>query len=229
MNIVKLATTSSTMAYAEAHFSSCTELRAVSAETQTCGAGRQGRAWMSPPGNVYLTLSFPGSFSHHPAALPTISMVAPLTVLAVLRSRGVDAQVKWPNDIIYQGRKVGGILCVVRRGVVHVGIGLNANSAAFGDLRRLLFPAASLRELTGVTYNVDALVRDLHTSFDDDLRRWRIQGFDRRDEYARHLVRTDLVFRVGPSTHRGSIVDVRDGSVVLDDGTEIFCGDVVQV
>jgi BirA family biotin operon repressor/biotin-[acetyl-CoA-carboxylase] ligase len=99
------------------------------AESQTAGRGRLGRAWQSPfGGNLYLSLL--GRFAE-PAAAAGLSLAAGVATLRALRRAGVEgAGLKWPNDILWQERKLGGILLEVSgeahgRCAVVVGIGLN--------------------------------------------------------------------------------------------------------
>lgn len=106
----------------------------VWADRQVSGRGRHGRSWASPPGGLYFSLVLRPKDAGH-AALLGLLMGQP--VVKALRHFGVLAQLKWPNDAVYQGRKIAGILSEgVYRGdayFVVVGIGVNTNL----DLDRL--------------------------------------------------------------------------------------------
>jgi BirA family transcriptional regulator, biotin operon repressor / biotin---[acetyl-CoA-carboxylase] ligase len=99
----------------------------VVADEQTRGQGRRGRHWVSPPGNLYVTLIL------RPAAwnARTLAMVAPLaTCEAIDAVANVRSSIKWPNDVLIEGRKVGGVLIDVhlgRDGIEYalVGVGIN--------------------------------------------------------------------------------------------------------
>jgi len=79
----------------------------VLADEQTAGRGRQGRAFLSPPGaNLYFTLVLRGST----ASLRHLPLAVPVAVCVAVRDEGVDALVKWPNDIWVNGRKLSGML-----------------------------------------------------------------------------------------------------------------------
>jgi BirA family biotin operon repressor/biotin-[acetyl-CoA-carboxylase] ligase len=80
------------------------------AEQQTAGRGRRGRAWASPYGsNVYLSMLW--RYALAPAELSGLSLAAGLAVLEVLREQGGDAVgLKWPNDLLWEGRKLAGLL-----------------------------------------------------------------------------------------------------------------------
>lgn len=101
----------------------------ITADEQTAGRGRQGRAWVAPPGTALLfSVILRPAEEHHRFA----PLAAALAVAEVCESvGGVDAQIKWPNDVWIEGRKVSGILVEARadqdpeRSWVVVGIGLN--------------------------------------------------------------------------------------------------------
>ena len=100
------------------------------AESQTAGKGRNGRSWISPFGNnIYLSLAwqYPGG----PASLSGLSLAVGVAVVRALAASGIDGLgLKWPNDILWEGKKLGGILIEVSGEVqgpctVVIGLGLN--------------------------------------------------------------------------------------------------------
>ncbi len=98
------------------------------ADYQSAGRGRRGRQWVSPPGgNLYLSVLW--RYPSPPPHLASLSIATGLAVARTLRDLGVVAiQLKWPNDVIWYGRKLGGLLLETRSGsecVVVAGIGLN--------------------------------------------------------------------------------------------------------
>ncbi len=105
----------------------------VVAECQSAGRGRLGRVWQSPPGaGLYVSVVV-----HLPSAVaPLLTLAAGVAVADGLReSTGLGVQLKWPNDIWVDGRKLGGILAEAAsvnagRTVVVTGIGLNLAPAA---------------------------------------------------------------------------------------------------
>lgn len=110
-------------------------LRAVLAEYQTGGRGRRGRRWLSPLGHG-ICLSVSWCFETTPRDLPALSLAAGVTVASALAALGVEGvQLKWPNDIVVAGGKLGGILVEVAGESggplrVVVGIGLNVRPVA---------------------------------------------------------------------------------------------------
>jgi len=106
----------------------------VIAETQTKGRGRLGRAWISPPfRNLYLSIVLRPRVAI--AEAPRLGLVVGLATAEAVAEWAPRAALKWPNDVLLDGRKVAGILMEMeaeedRVGVVIAGIGVNLNLAA---------------------------------------------------------------------------------------------------
>lgn len=100
------------------------------AESQTAGRGRLDRSWVSPP-RAGLTFSVLLRPELPPAQWPWLPLWAGLAVATALRERAeVPAELKWPNDVLVEGRKLCGILAEVPEpGAVVVGIGLNVSTS----------------------------------------------------------------------------------------------------
>jgi len=105
------------------------------AEQQTAGRGRRGREWVSPFGrNLYVSTMW--EFSQGAAALEGLSLAVGGAVARALKALALpEVQLKWPNDILYEGRKLGGILLemvgdAAGQCQVVVGIGLNVSMPA---------------------------------------------------------------------------------------------------
>ena len=100
------------------------------AEYQTAGRGRRGRAWLAPPGGA-ICLSLSWTFRDVPADLGALGLVIGVCELRALHELGVPgAKLKWPNDLLVDERKLGGILIELRAesdgpACVVIGIGLN--------------------------------------------------------------------------------------------------------
>lgn len=148
----------------------------VTARMQTAGRGRLGRTWYSPDGdNLYFSCLLRPACP--PAHAPPLTLAAGLGVLDAIDAAaihtGVEASLKWPNDVLIGGRKVAGILTEMstrgdRLDHVIVGIGVNLHTRAFPD--ELADIATSLH-LAGVTVERDAFIAELC----QHLQRW----FDR--------------------------------------------------
>lgn len=121
------------------------------AERQTAGRGRRGREWVSPfARNIYLSLYW--RFEMSPALLSGLGLAVGVAVIRALRQLGIDdAALKWPNDVLWQGRKLAGILLEMSGesgGPYHVvmGIGMNVNMADEGAA--IDQPWVSLNQIT---------------------------------------------------------------------------------
>jgi BirA family biotin operon repressor/biotin-[acetyl-CoA-carboxylase] ligase len=118
------------------------------AEEQTEGRGRLGRSWHAPARSSVLVsvLLRPAVV---PARLPELSLVAGRAVAAALSDGGVEPSVKFPNDVLIDGRKVAGILAEATDGRVVLGIGVNVNQSADELPGETETPPTSLRLETG--------------------------------------------------------------------------------
>jgi len=122
----------------------------LAAEEQTAGRGRRGRRWRSAPG-AGATFSILRRMRCAPAALSGLSLAVGVAAARALRALGaVQTQVKWPNDLVVRGAKLGGILVETRvsagETVAVVGIGINCRGAP-ALARRLRRRIAALDEL----------------------------------------------------------------------------------
>ncbi len=130
----------------------------IVADAQEQGRGRFGREWISPPGvNLYFTVLLQPKLSPKEASMITL-MSAVAVVSAIRECTGLNASIKWPNDILVGGRKVGGILTDMKADMdrvafVAVGIGVNVNML-LGTLPDTLKSfITSLKEEKGETIN----------------------------------------------------------------------------
>lgn len=135
----------------------------VTAEAQTAGVGRRGREWVSTPGKgIYLSIILRPHSSLLPQQCTLLLAVAACRALET--SADVRAQTKWPNDILLQGQKVGGVLCSGewRRdelAFIIAGIGLNINQTKEDLPERPIYPATSLRQISGEEHNVEEVLK----------------------------------------------------------------------
>ncbi len=103
----------------------------IIAETQTGGKGRLGRTWISPRGNLYLSVILRPQIPTHKA--PLITLVGAVAVASAIRKHcSLQAAIKWPNDILISGKKVAGLLTEMsaepdRIRHIALGIGVDVN------------------------------------------------------------------------------------------------------
>jgi BirA family biotin operon repressor/biotin-[acetyl-CoA-carboxylase] ligase len=104
----------------------------ILAVSQTAGRGRHGRVWLSPPGNLHAACCWPAGPDENftdPGWKNMLSLVAGYVLAKALHDlSGIDIRLKWPNDLLAGGRKIGGILTEVRSDHVVVGIGINVDA-----------------------------------------------------------------------------------------------------
>ena len=143
------------------------------ATTQAGGRGRQGRPWVSPPGNLYastLVRRRPGD----PLA-PSLALVAAVALDQLLQGWLIPDRlmIKWPNDLLADGAKIAGILLEgIEDAVVVVGIGVNLAHHPENIDR----PATSLAALGLVAPDPADFAEELAASFAGWLTRWRSEG-----------------------------------------------------
>lgn len=108
----------------------------VVAEEQTKGRGRKGRSWVSPKGTgIWMSILLKPRIDPHSASM--LTLVAGLAVCESIKAMtGLEAKIKWPNDIVINGKKICGILTemsteIDHLGYVVLGIGINVNTEMF--------------------------------------------------------------------------------------------------
>jgi len=134
----------------------------VLAESQIKGRGRLGRGWFSPKyKGIYLSLILRPKIL--PSACPILTLMSAVSICeAIKEAVGLDAQIKWPNDVLIYNKKLAGILTEMNAEVdkvnfVVIGIGLNVNN----DKKSLIAGATSIKEQQGVEINRVVLLQEI--------------------------------------------------------------------
>ncbi len=164
----------------------------VLADEQTGGRGRLNREWSSPSGGVWLSILLRPDIP--PAQVPLYTLAAAVATATAAREAGVEAEIKWPNDVLVDGSKLTGILTEMegeadRVGWLVVGIGTNVNvslddlpadadatslqAEAGEDVNRRLFTQRLLEEFDALRGDPDAILpawRDLSVTLGQDVR-----------------------------------------------------------
>ena len=144
---------------------------------QTGGRGRLGRSWVEPAGTSVLV----SVLLRPPAELPVpqLSLVGGLAAaLAVEDALQLAAQVKWPNDVMVNRRKVAGVLAEARQGVVVLGIGVNVNQTREELPGNAKVPTASLRTVDGIVRDREQVLALLLARLDMLYAAWWKGGLD---------------------------------------------------
>lgn len=156
---------SSTNDWAKEHLSSLdrSEMTLITADFQTQGRGSYGKQWVAPAQEALLAtyVFIPSKQEEAPLFFTHLLAYA---AGEVLRTKGVEPVLKWPNDLLVRGRKIAGILCETVGEWVIVGIGINVNVSQEG-LAAVGQEATSLLLETGSSHSIDLLQRDLTDLF----------------------------------------------------------------
>jgi len=182
----------------------------VVGEEQTAGRGRAGRTWHSERGTgIYVTLLLRPKIS--PVQAPLLTMMAGLSARAAIQAQtSMSVDLKWPNDLMLAGKKLGGILTEMHAEptqvrFVIVGIGINVNQEKFPSEVSAL--ATSLRAQSGRAHSRMELLVRLLREFENDYNRFLLEGATSVTER----------FEAISSYARGKRVNVSNG-------TEIYSG-----
>ena len=193
------------------------------AEHQTAGRGRSGRRWDDAQSTALLfsvLLRAPAG-----AALPQLSLIAGLAVAAAVEGQClVPAMVKWPNDVLIEGRKVAGILLEASGSVVVCGIGINVNQEATDLPLETRLPATSLRIATHRALDRGALLGSVLAELEQHYDAWLASGLAMvRDELEQRNILRGLRVRVGDRAGTAGAV-APDGrlTIVLDRGDVVL-------
>ncbi len=156
---------------------------AVIAQVQTGGRGRRGRTWLSPAGGLWLSVVLRPRLPVE--QWPLVGFAAAVGAAeAVKEIAGVQARVKWPNDLLADDRKLGGILIETSGTAAIAGVGINANVPPDALDSEVRMTATSLLGLLGHPVDLAALARAvlgqferrydlLHSDPDALLAQWR--------------------------------------------------------
>jgi BirA family biotin operon repressor/biotin-[acetyl-CoA-carboxylase] ligase len=197
----------------------------VAAGHQTAGRGRLGRRWQAPPRTA---LTFSLLLRPAPAApVQQLSLVAGLAVAeSVEEALQLSAQIKWPNDVLVDRRKVAGVLAEARDGVVVLGIGLNVNQTREQLPEDARLPAASLRTVDGRERELAPLLADLLARLEQHYGAWATGGLEAIFDGigSRDFLRGRRVSVDGRDGLAGGLD--REGRLLVA-GTPVVSGDVV--
>lgn len=155
----------------------------VTATTQSAGRGRHGRSWESPRGGAWLSFVWPTR--QPPLAYSAVSLVAAIAVRRALLDVVAThrLQIKWPNDLLIDDRKVVGILCEQwpgdreNPGIIVMGIGINIDfdlALLPADLRH---PATTLSHALGHAVPVEDVIDAVAAQLEQALEEFEVSGF----------------------------------------------------
>ncbi len=213
----------------------------VVAREQTGGRGRQGRVWASPPdAGLYFSIVLRPRLTME--KWPLLSLVAAIAASDALREAcGIDSDIKWPNDIHAEGRKLCGILAETietsQSRAAILGIGINLTNAALPEEVRAV--AISVEELIGAKPDAKVILGTLLGALDEGYARLHaaggaeetLRGWANRSSYAEgKRVRVALNAESFEGTTRGLAedgalrVETSDGKIKI-----VRAGDVIAL
>jgi BirA family biotin operon repressor/biotin-[acetyl-CoA-carboxylase] ligase len=197
----------------------------VLAGEQTAGRGRHGREWMSPRGGLYLSVLLDRPHRMDPTRPGPLALLGGVAVARALCGLGLDARLKWPNDVRVRGRKIAGLLVdsVMRSGapVYVLGVGVNVDwpeavlpESLQGSVTALRLERAPACDVLGLAA---AVLTELAVCYDALAR----QGAGVVVEQWRGLSEPwwgrPVEMRVGEKRVRGIALDVaEDGALVIE-------------
>jgi BirA family biotin operon repressor/biotin-[acetyl-CoA-carboxylase] ligase len=162
-----------------AHLFNPDELTLITASEQTAGRGRGAHRWVSPAHeNIYATFCFFLPWDYQ--SVGTTSLLLALSSIRVLQEMGCAPNLKWPNDLLVSEKKIGGVLCEVKRiedkvcVMNGVGLNVNMNNEHLGNIDQ---PATSLLVENGHPFDVEKVLSSLITQFSKDLNLFLSEGF----------------------------------------------------
>ena len=164
--LIHLPEVDSTNLWAKANLDKLAPAGVVWTTCQTAGRGRLGRGWTNAAGQgLYLTSGYTAK-TVQPSTLPLFSALAVQRALTTVLGP-LDLKVKWPNDLILNGKKLVGILCEGTAGGIVSGIGTNlAQDQAYFDALNL--PHGTSLVLEGLTVN-DQMIEQLAAAYAEEL------------------------------------------------------------
>lgn len=209
------------------------------AEQQTAGRGRRGRSWISPFGrNLYFSLVW--RFEQGVAALEGLSLVVGLALVKALQALNVDGvELKWPNDLLYQGKKLAGILLEVNGEAsgecqVVIGVGINvAMPVQEGDA--IDQPWIDLQQIAAEKLSRNQLMAAVLDQLVIELEQFTALGFQQqREAWQAHNAYQDkeIVLLLGSGDTRGICRGVdANGALLLEteQGVTAFHGGEISI
>ncbi len=192
----------------------------VIALSQLSGKGRRGRNWLSSEGMLPFSILLKGD--KYDKARSILPLLAASSLIEALAKKGIDAYLKWPNDVYLNDKKCAGILLEgiykEKQEAIVIGIGINVNQASFPPSLPL---ATSLRIETKKEFNLDEIVESFLERFDKMLEDYLANGekylmVARKKDYL--YGKTVLLNYYGENITGLALGIEKDGSLLLKKG-----------
>lgn len=199
------------------------------AEHMSHGKGRLQRSWHAPFGhNIYMSALYP--FTKDISELAGLSLVVGLSICKAINDLyklEIPVNVKWPNDILWQNKKLAGILIEVQaesNGLCYAIIGIGINVNLTGDIEQISQPWTSISKINNQYNDRNILYAALLDSLFDYIKRFETKGFaDFLDEWKLNdgLLNKEVSLKTGDLIYKGKVAGVNSNGHLLinsDDG-----------
>lgn len=240
MKTIRLEEINSTNDYAKKNMSELEHMTAVYAERQTSGRGRLERKWVdSGEDNLFLTIVLKPKNEKEISNFPNLTQYLSVVLSMLLEEEyNLKPQIKWPNDVLINGKKVAGILA---EGTTHggkfmglaLGVGVNLNTTS-EKLAQIDKPATSVFNELGVNVDREKFLEKLLEKFCLSYNKYIIDGFPFiKNDYEQRamFLGKEITINVLGKLHQGVAQGVTEkGSLVLkeDDNNRIYyIGDIL--
>lgn len=170
MKVIRLKEAESTNSYAKDNIDNYEDKTVIIAEKQTAGRGRLNRSWVDlGPNNLFLSFILKPSDTFN-EFYPNLTQYLSVVLCKVLEKYNLNAQIKWPNDVLIDNKKIAGILSetvmqgkILKGIILGIGVNLNANKEDIDSIPDKI--ATSLNLETGKTINLDEFLKKLTGEF----------------------------------------------------------------
>lgn len=185
----------------------------VVAKEQTNARGRMGRKWISLKGNLFFSIVL----ENYGIKTPLLSFVVSLSVAECLQK--FQPKIKWPNDVLIQGKKVSGILLENQGDKVIVGVGVNTKQE---PKEMVVYPTASLND----EIENEILLQNILNRIETNVKIFEQEGFSKIKEkwltYSKGLG-TEILVRMPKNEIKGEFIGLTDEGAVQIRTKDLYC------
>lgn len=240
VKVIQLEEVDSTNSYGKKHIDEFEDKTVIITKKQTSGRGRLNRSWVDlGEGNLFLSIILKPSETFN-EIYPNLTQYLSVTLCKVIESYGIQTQIKWPNDVLIDGKKIAGILSeTVMQGqklkgiVLGVGVNLNSNHEKIDAIPNKI--ATSLNIETQKAIDLKEFLNKLLTEFFEHYDEFLQSGFLQiKDDYIKRncFLGKELKVQVFNHIESGLAKAVNDlGELVLEDNNKreivLTIGDII--
>ena len=226
----------STNKYAKENLSNYSHNTVIVAKEQTNGSGRLNRAWSSEEGGLYFSIILKPK---HIINYPNLTQIMAISIIETLKLQNIESNIKWPNDIFVDNKKISGILseavfCGNKLEGIVLGVGVNINQKQdFSE--KIDQPATSIYDKTGNNIKIVDFLDTLYTIFISHYEKFIVEGFRSFKEIYLNsfpFIGKETEILLPNNTVRGTIATVSElGALVVIDNSmkehHITMGDMI--